>query len=402
MNLEQKGKNIVDIQRMNRTLVLKTIRDKKITTRTEISEQTGLNKATVTNIVSDLISWGVTREKGLVIGKAGRRSIAIELAAERYGIISVWLTRRHLHIGIFDFWGESENIKTFPIGIKSPIDELIEEICQHIENLIEQVKNKKRILGIAVALPGPYIKKDHKIVLLTDRPDWQNVDIAARLAERFDYDIFTEHDVNAAVMAEWSLVNHFENKASIMCIMVGQGVGSGIIEEGKLVHGQLGVAGEIGHMSICYNGELCKCGNRGCLENYCSTLAIQKKVHKQSKDHPDSMCNETSSVGDIIRAYKADDVLAGKIIDEAAQALGYGIISAINMLNPGKIIIGDELSHAGERFLRIVKETVKERIIPEIYSNVEITLSSLSDSVLKGVSVAYTEEIMKNPEIFEE
>lgn len=399
MNSENKGKNIVYVQKLNRSLVIRTIQKKHQTTRTEISEKTGLNKATVTNIVNDLINWGIVREVGFAAGKYGRRSIALELATDSFDIIGIWLTRRHLHIGLYDIYGECRFKECASIGLNSPVEELIDQMSFQIERLKNNISRKK-VLGVALALPGPYIKNAGKIALLTERHDWQNVDIVQRLRERIDLDIIAEHDANAAVTAEWCYTENYDEKASLLCIMAGQGVGAGIVEDGRIFHGCLGVAGEIGHMSVDCNGVKCECGNYGCLEKYSSSLAVMKKVKNRISGGEHTVCTENSSFRDIVYAYKNGDALVKEVIDEAARYLGYGIANIVNLFNPAKIIIGDEMSLAGERFLDVIKATVKERVIPDMYNNMEIKLSTLSDSVLRGVCMTLMEEIVRRPEDF--
>lgn len=397
--VEHKGKNIVDVQKMNRSLVLQTIHKKRSTTRAEISKLTGLNKATVTNIVGDLINWGVVNEVGPAIGKSGRRTIVIELAREHYVIIGVWLTRRHFVVGLYDIYGKCKQQERFSIGLYSPLNDLLETMTKQINKAIKTCK-KQVLLGVALALPGPYIKKEGRIALLTERKDWQNVEIVHKLSQSVKTPIITEHDTKAAVIAEWYYTVNYDEKESIICIMVGQGVGAGLIEGGKVVMGCLGVAGEIGHMSIDYNGPKCECGNYGCLEQYCSTLAIQKRVKKMLKNYPETECTEESTIADIIHAYKNNDYLACMVINDAARYLGYGIANVINLFNPGKVIIGDELAEAGLNFLKTVKENVKKRVVPEIFENMEISLSTLKYSVLTGVCMNLFQELVQTPEIF--
>ena len=117
-----KGKNLADIQSMNRSLVLKVIQKKRQTSRAEISKLTGLNKATVTNIVNDLINWGVVKESGFLTGEGGHRSIAVELASDDFVIIGLWITRRALHAGICNLDGNCDLVYHYPISTASPAE----------------------------------------------------------------------------------------------------------------------------------------------------------------------------------------------------------------------------------------------------------------------------------------
>ncbi|MDO4518992.1 MAG: ROK family transcriptional regulator [Eubacteriales bacterium] len=399
MKAEQKGKNIADVQRMNRSLVIRTIYRKGRTTRAKISKSTGLNKATVTNIVGDLINWGLVREAGLISGSSGRRSIEIELASEEYLIIGVWLTRHNLRMGVFDLKGEVCELKHFNIGLYSVMDNVIEQMIDEIK-IVQNNLNGKHLLGVAVALPGPYIKKDGEIALLTRRREWQNIDILNRLRIETGLTVISEHDAGAATMAEWMYTEQCNDEVDMMCIMVSHGVGAGVIEKGKLLTGCAGLAGEIGHMSIDYDGPQCECGNRGCLELYCTSHYARERVLELKENYPDTICTDQFTAIEFANAYRAGDALAIVIVNEIARYLGYGIANVVNLYNPKKIIIGDEISESGVEFLNVVKETVKERCLTKVYDNLEITLSNLKYSTLQGICIAFMNEMIERPEVF--
>ena len=197
-----KGKNLADIQSMNRSLVLKVIQKKRQTSRAEISKLTGLNKATVTNIVNDLINWGVVKESGFLTGEGGHRSIAVELASDDFVIIGLWITRRSLHAGICNLDGNCDLVYLYPISTASPAEEVIRTICEKIDFLREANSNKK-ILGVAMAVPGPFIKNEDYIALITERNEWQKGGIIKKLREKIDLEMIIEHDADASCMAEW-------------------------------------------------------------------------------------------------------------------------------------------------------------------------------------------------------
>ena len=397
--MNTKGRNLSDVQNMNRSLIIRIIQKKHRTTRAEISKETGLNKATVTNIVSNLISWGVIKEVGLISGEAGRRSIAIELAADDYAIIGLWVTRRHLHVGIYNMYGKSSSVQSYLIGLNSQAEELINTICEKVTE-IKETCTEKKILGVALALPGPYIKEEERIALLTERSDWQNVDIVSRIRERIDMEIITEHDTYASAVAEWCFTQNYDETSSMFCITVSLGVGGCYVENGRIMSGNLGVAGEIGHMSIDYRGIPCECGNRGCLEKYCTTIAVLKKAKRLLPDYPDTCCSENMIESELLDAYRKGDPLACKVINEAGKYLGYGIANIINICNPKTIIIGDEIARAGEPFLKVVKESARERVLPIIFNETEIQLSNLHDSILSGVCMSFMQRVVEKPELF--
>lgn len=394
-----KGKNLADIQSMNRSLVLKVIQKRHQTSRAEISKLTGLNKATVTNIVNDLISWGVVKESGFLTGEGGHRSIAVELAADDFVIIGLWITRRALHAGICNLDGNCDFVYHYPISTASPSEEVIRTICDKIE-FLREANSDKKVLGVAMAVPGPFIKKEDYIALITERNEWQKDGIIKKLREKIDLEMIMEHDADASCMAEWCYTENFDDKISMVTLSVGYGLGGCALEEGKILHGSFGGGGEIGHMSIAYDGIPCECGNVGCLEKYCTVLSCLKKVKEKLPEYPQTQCFADMNETELLEAYKKKDPLARDVINEAAVYLGYGIANTINIFLPGKIIIGDLMAQAGEDFLEIVKKTAKERVLPVIFNKTEIVLSELSDSALKGVCLSLVQKVISKPEYY--
>ena len=396
-----KGQNSQDVQKINRSLVLKVLLREGTTTRAHIAETTELKKATVTNIINDFIIWGAVREVGTSTGKSGRRTILIELVKEKYAIICGWLKRNEFIFGVYDIYGtclirESMTLKADVSGT-----DVANIMVDCLKKYSDSVSGKK-ILGVAIALPGPYIKKDGKIIVTTGRSQWTEDDIESRLRESFGEKIFLEHDANAAMMAEWDLLRQQEEVENMLYVMLGHGVGGGIIENGKMLTGALGIAGEMGHMSISYNGRKCECGNYGCLETYCTIEAMLADLKELLPKYPDSICTEKSDFEQVMQAYHKGDRLARKVVSRVAEYLGYAIASSVNLLNPERVIIGDELPKAaGEEFLKVVKETVQGRVLPQIYNSTQIQMSSLDNSVLQGTCICLLEELVSVPEVFQ-
>ena len=394
-----KGKNLADIQSMNRSLVLKVIQKKRQTSRAEISKLTGLNKATVTNIVNDLINWGVVKESGFLTGEGGHRSIAVELASDDFVIIGLWITRRSLHAGICNLDGNCDLVYHYPISTASPAEEVIRTICEKIDFLREANSNKK-ILGVAMAVPGPFIKNEDYIALITERNEWQKGGIIKKLREKIDLEMIIEHDADASCMAEWCYTENFDDKISMVTLSVGYGLGGCALEDGKILHGNFGGGGEIGHMSIAYDGIPCECGNIGCLEKYCTVICCLNKMKEHLLEYPDTCCFAEMNDVQLLEAYKKGDRLAKAVVNEAAEYLGYGIANVINIFLPSKIIIGDIMALAGEEFLKVVKKSARKRVLPVIFDKTEIVLSELSDSALKGACLSLVQKVISKPEYY--
>ncbi len=207
------------------------------------------------------------------------------------------------------------------------------------------------------------------------------------LSEHFEIPIKVVHDANAGALCEWWLDSKFLDRGTLVYIAAGQGIGAGIVVNGKVLQGSVGTFGEIGHTSIKYNGRLCKCGNRGCLELYSSTISLIKKISSliKSGKYKNTILTSSSNLDDFFDALKKNDPLAVDAFNDICKYLSVGIINTINLFNPDLLIIGDEMSKAGDMLTEKLMPRLKESLLPEIYENLEIKTSKFKmDSALIG------------------
>ena len=395
----KKGKNITDVLKMNRSLVALTIQKNGQISRAEISRQTGLNKATVTNIVADLLKRGTVRETGLIDGEVGRRSIGLEIAAEKYLIICIHVMPDQLQAGLFDLNGNPVQSGELSAESGAPAETLPDLICAKAD-AYQKSPLPGRLLGMSISLPMSYTEDAADIPLFPGQTGESDFDLASVLRERTGLFVLVKRDAEAFTMAEWYYTENQDEKASLCCLMAGQTVGGGIIEDGKLLRGRKGIAVDIGHMSIDFDGPLCVCGNRGCLEKYCSTNTLLEEMRKRLKDTPDTICTSDMTEKELIDAYLAGDPLAVSLMEEGGKYLGYGLANIIKIFNPEKIIIGGEYARAGDRLLSHVKKETYERLVPEIYKSTRISLSTLSNPILRGLCAAFINYAVKHGDDF--
>ncbi len=393
------GLNLEDVQEYNRALIIRVLRKKRTCSRADLAKATGLKNATVTNIVNDLIGWGLVSETGLLTSKKGRRSIGISLDTEQYRVIGVRLSRQYFEIGLFDLLGSGTNIILEPIDSFEESTSVLSKIKAAINRLIAS-SEKYKILGIGVAIPGPYFRTEGRIALMTEFPGWEKIAIENDFKSSFPVPVYFEHDANAGAVAEWLLGPHSRESGTMLYVAAGQGIGAGIVIDGKLFRGTLGIAGEIGHMSIAFEGPKCECGNNGCLEHYCSTIALGREIKIQLLEKHSSKLKEDCPTKAIIEAAEAGDEIAVRAIKKVAWYLGFGLASVVNAYNPDIIIIGDELAQDKKYLLETIKSTIASHVLPSVYAGLKIELSSFTtDPVLIGVSSIAVEKILHRPSL---
>ncbi len=396
----KKGMNHKGMQTINRSLVVRLLCDKRVCSRATLAKKTGLEQATITNIINDFLDWGLVIETGIIEGRKGRRSIGVSLNRERFKSLGVKISKKYFSIGLFDILSTGYDIKLEYFDIYSDPKVILRKVKKVIYEYLGKYSDNEKIIGIGIAVPGTFLQGDNKKILRSMFAENIEGLVKSEVKQDFNIPVFIERDVSAGASAEWWHRSLKEEEGTLIYIIAGEGIGAGIVIDGNIYKGSLGLAGNIGHTSINFKGPRCRCGSRGCINLYCSTIAIVNQVKSQLTKYPNSVLTKDYSWNSILSAYKNGDEFAEKTINKAAKFLGLGVVNVINSYNPNIIIIGDELTQFGPKIIEIVKNVVKKHISLDIYKNIKIETSLLeNDPVLIGASLLSMESILKNPSL---
>ena len=394
MNTLSTGFNQEKIQSMNRTLLLNLLRKEGICSRAHLASISQLKQSTITYLINDFMKWNIVKEIGLISGNKGRRSIGLTINNENYGILAVRLARKNYSVGIFDLCGKVVQIIRTDISPNATPKQILSSIIEQGHHLIANAPDRK-ILLTGMALPGPYSFKKDRIELMTGVVGWNEIDIKRQMEEQFQIPVLIEQDANCGALAQFWYTNIPLQNELLVYIAVGQGIGAGIIDNGEIVHGSIGAAGEIGHTTINFNGPRCSCGNTGCLETYCSSIVFTNEVNQAF--HPAT----PFSFKDVCALMQSNNPVVTDIYKKICNKLSIGIINIINSLNPSIIVVGDELCHVSpDIMLAQINQNVKEKILPRISEETTISTSFLgagSDSIIHGAAVLAIKELFSNP-----
>jgi predicted NBD/HSP70 family sugar kinase len=397
------GLNNYEIQKTNRSLILRLLLETGSITRAELAQKTGLKKPTITNIVNELLNLGIIAEDGIAQTDFGRPGELIRLNVTGIYIISMAITRKNYRINLFDLHGTIVREILSEISIERDIKLTFEEIKEQIQKLIDQY-GETNILGMALGMPGPYIRNNMDMAFVTGFEQLSKINVSKELKKAFNIPLFDEHDVKLSAYAEWknkSRYSDIPNPSLVVLSSVGLGIGAGIVINGSIVQGALGIAGEIGHMGINLYGNRMEFGNIGSFEQYAGTEAAYNYMLCRLHEFPDTKLSAESTYKDIVRAYYDGDALAVWTMEKIAWMLGYGIVNIIYFLNPDIIIIEADYPSC-DAFFGKIREMVKSNVHPLIYESVSIRPSNLKrDSVLWGGYYLTLEKFLAKQELLE-
>lgn len=249
-------------------------------------------------------------------------------------------------------------------------------ICGLIEKLSEQKSipyGKIKAIGIGTA--GTIDNRRGIVITSPNIAALNNYPLAQKIKKRTGLRTFLENDATVAVTGEkWT--GHGRNYRDWIILTLGTGIGGGAVINNMIYTGQAGSSMEFGHITIDYAGTDCPCGNKGCLETYCSATALVKLTGKKLKKNPASSIHPrlktepltAKLVGE--EAQKGDE-LAIAIFNEISTYLGIGIATLVNIFNPQAIIFGGGLSRAHRLILPVVKKVVMDRAMKGMKENIK-------------------------------
>lgn len=233
------------------------------------------------------------------------------------------------------------------------------------------------IHSIGIGIPGIANRRTGEIILCTNM-GWSHVPFADEFRKHIDVPVLIENDANVAALAE-SIVGVSKGASSSVFITVGTGIGSGIIIGGKIWTGFHGIGGELGHVIFDLDGVSCSCGNRGCLERYCSATALIRMAHEALSKESDSLmlkivAGDVSKIEarTVIDAAKQEDPTALQVYSRYIDCLSQAVASIVNFLDPEVIVIGGGVSKAGSFLIDPIKHEFvkyvlyKDQPMPEI------------------------------------
>jgi glucokinase len=235
--------------------------------------------------------------------------------------------------------------------------------------------------AIGVAAPGPVNTYEGIIYTAPNIPGWSNLCLSQHLKEKFGVPVLVGNDANLAALGEWQC-GAGQGHHHLIYMTVSTGIGTGIIQDDRLILGSKGLAGELGHVTIDPAGPVCSCGQRGHLEAFASGTAIARWVeHELINGVPSSLpVYQKLNARQIAAAANQGDVLAITALARAGTFIGHALADHLHTFNPSIIIIGGGVSRSGELLFAPMRVALRERIISPYYlEDLQLTTAALGD-----------------------
>lgn len=341
--------NSVIMKQLNRRMVLDCIRRRPIS-RAELSDETQLTRASITQIVDGLMREGLVEESAVVDRRSpGRRQTQLTIVKDALCIAGMVLGARRYDLGLMNLAGDVIWHSWGQTGRRN-VYEILDEIADRLREAARiHAPENARMHGLGVCMPSPLDRQSAGRRMHLDYSDPESAILAAEMHKRLSWEIYMGNISNAYALDELYFGLGRRGVENFMVLRVDENVGAGFIIKGRLFVGARGFSPEIGHITLIPNGPRCKCGNRGCLENYISVPAILKG----------SAYSEWRRLVDAVD----EDPHAEALFRREAEYLAFEIVNLANVLDLDKVVVTGQLVYGGDRLAEMINRCMDESFV---------------------------------------
>jgi predicted NBD/HSP70 family sugar kinase len=328
---------------INRDIVLELIRTSQPISRADLARRSGLGRSTISQIVEQLIEENWVREGAMASPPRGRRPTLIGLNEDLVAI-AVDIHPRQASVALVDLNGRL--LSRWPVPLTSDPAASMHLIIDCMQRILHTAP-RKSIEGIGISLPGRINPANQRLIFAPNLK-WPPFDIKKMVETKMGLPVMMENDATACLLAEL-IFARMDGVRDAVLVAVGEGVGTCILNNGQLVPGHNGMAGEFGHVPIDPSGPRCGCGKRGCWEVFGSCRAALRYYRELRPKAP------VVSFQDLLNLAEEGDTAAAQALTMQAQGIGRGLRTIIAGLSPSTILIAGDVTSAWHRFGPVIE-----------------------------------------------
>ncbi|MBX3091519.1 MAG: ROK family transcriptional regulator [Cryobacterium sp.] len=366
------------LREANRARIVDAIKKHGGLTQVELAGVTGLSPATVSNIVKELSSSGVLHTSPTT--QSGRRAQYVTLAHALGLVVGVHFSTRHMRIALADVAHTVIAEHHLPLAKDHRADNELDRTTLLIADMLDNLKaSMSEVLAVGIAIPAPMDRRTGTIAHSGILRGWDGIPVAEVMERRLKRPVFVDNAANLGAFAELRM-GAARGKSDAIYIDIGDGIGAGLIINGQIFRGYNGSAGEFGHTTIIENGPLCRCGNRGCLEAVAGGYAILESL---------KTTHGNLKLNDVISKAMAGDASCIRALAEAGRHIGVAAGNLSNLFDPERLVVGGELSRAGEILIGPIRHALERSVIVDESSMPDIIQGQLGARAATLGAVAF-------------
>jgi predicted NBD/HSP70 family sugar kinase len=383
--MSRRAGSLETLRELNRLRVVEALREQGRASRADIARQTGLSRSTVSSLVAELQSQGLVIEHPdlfLEQPASGRPPVLLSLDRSAGSVLGIAFDHDNLRIAVSDLSRTVLAEDVVEHDVDGDAVGAIAEAGRLVERLLAEAGvERAAVIGAGMGIAGPIDHAHGRVHNTAILPGWRGVPAVARMRDVLGVPVHIDNDTNLGALAEVTFGSARDARNAIF-LGVSAGIGAGLILEGRPFRGALGTAGEVGHILVDENGPICRCGNRGCLETYASGPALAELLRRS---HGPGLTTR-----EIVERAAAGDLGCARAIEDAGRILGRVTAELCNVLNPETVVVGGDLSRAGDLLLDPLREAVDRYAVAPAAAGVRIVAGVLGDraGVLGALALA--------------
>jgi len=346
---------------MNRDVVLELIRKKQPISRADLSRMSGLQPSTISAIAEQLLSEKWICEGAAAVRPRGRRPTLLSLNSDMV-IVVADIRPNQVNIAVVDLNGRFLCRESIPL-VKAP-ERGLENVIATMQRFIKEYPDKS-FEGIGLSLPGRVDPVTERLILAPNLP-WALYDIKSAIERKIPLKVEMDNAANACMLSElW--FGRMDGVRNAVLITISEGVGAAILANGQLLTGELGLAGEFGHICIDPTGPICGCGRKGCWEMFASSRAAINWYAELQPDTP------RPAIMELLNLAEDGDSSALEALNRQAMYLGQGLRMITSALSPELILFTGGLTSSWDRFGPIVEAELARNMLAGTPPKVSVT-----------------------------
>ncbi|WP_420012954.1 ROK family protein [Tateyamaria sp.] len=382
----------------SRRLLLREIASHGPLPRIDLAERTGISRATVTSVTADLLRGGliaeVPRESHPDGSARGRPRVDLKIAGGAHLVAGLKVSDASISLVLIDFEGAhlADHERPMVRG-RQPAADLAAEILAGLRALVAEAgRDLSDISGVGVGISG-VVDADHGLVYWSPSLDQRNVPLGTLLSQHLGIPAFVDNDANLVAMAELTF-GLGKDHSDFIVITIESGVGMGMVLGGQIYRGTRGCGAEFGHTKVHFEGALCRCGQRGCLEAYVADYALVREA--TSVGGVGATSSTSQAVTTILTAARAGDATAKTVVDRAGRMFSMGLANLVNIFDPELIILAGEQMEFDHLYADAVIEEMRKSIVEIDKPAPEVVVHKWNNLMWARGAAAYALEFVQD------
>lgn len=370
--------------------ILRLLRKHGAQTRRQLSEQTGYSVSLVRQLTQGLVEHGLMVEGGLTkINTPGRPSQVWSLAPDASCAVGLDVGGIHTRIVVLNTLGEVLHRQIIPTEPASSPSDMLTKLVLLVEATLNALgKQAERVRGVGVAFSGFINRRGDSLAAPNIAAiETEILPLQTHLAKALNLPVIVEDSSRTMALAEmrYGAARGYDN---FIGVNIGAGIGTGIVIDGNLYVGELGLAGELGHIPVMPTGDRCRCGKLGCLETVASGNALAQRagsrlnagVQSQLRDLCDNDPSRLTAAM-VTQAALAGDQIAQEILADAGMWVGMALGTLVNLFSPKLVVLTGGVMRGNTLLFGIIRQAAYQHMLTQIRADVSLVLTELDEQV---------------------